>query len=183
MHAGATHRLPASGAKKTKSPPTSHSSGEWSWREWAWTEETQDGRPENLGSRDGTDPCGGRRPTLPSPKARGGFIIPYRNLPRVAPSIIHGCRGRGVLRTWCARAPAKWVLDEQRFTPPNIEARPSASGARRRSYTRGSEVGDRCRPSLKPNQEPNQGRSRSSNTTVHTHSQISSPHARCTHHP
>ena len=40
------------------------------------------------------------------------------------------------------------ALDEQRFTPPNIEARPSASGARRRSYTRGSEVGDRCRPSL-----------------------------------
>ena len=40
------------------------------------------------------------------------------------------------------------ALDEQRFTPPNIEARPSASGARRRSYTRGSEVGDRCRPSF-----------------------------------
>ena len=32
---------------------------------------------------------------------------------------------------------------------PNIEALPSASGARRRSYTRGSEVGDRYRPSLK----------------------------------
>ena len=31
------------------------------------------------------------------------------------------------------------ALDEKRFTPPNIEARPSASGARRRSYTRGSE--------------------------------------------
>ena len=31
-------------------------------------------------------------------------------------------------------------LDEKRFgTPRNIEARPSASGARRRSYTRGSE--------------------------------------------
>ena len=40
----------------------------------------------------------------------------------------------------------------RRFTPPNIEARPSASRARCRSYTRGSEVGlgDRCRPSLKP---------------------------------
>ena len=53
-----------------------------------------------------------------------------------------------------ACGPAKRVLDcwtsERRFTPPNIEARPSASGARRRSYTRGSEVGDRCRPSLKP---------------------------------
>ena len=35
------------------------------------------------------------------------------------------------------------ALDEQRFTPPDIEARPSASGARSRSYTRGSEVGDR----------------------------------------
>ena len=32
------------------------------------------------------------------------------------------------------------LLDERRFTPPNIEARPSASGARRRSYTRGSEA-------------------------------------------
>ena len=45
-----------------------------------------------------------------------------------------------------ARGPAKRELDERRFTPPDIEARPSASGARRRSYTRGSEVGDRCRP-------------------------------------
>ena len=40
------------------------------------------------------------------------------------------------------------ALDEKRFTPTNIEARQSASGARSRSYTRGSEVGDRCRPSL-----------------------------------
>ena len=40
------------------------------------------------------------------------------------------------------------ALDEKSFTPPNIEARQSASGARSRSYTRGSEVGDRCRPSL-----------------------------------
>ena len=45
-----------------------------------------------------------------------------------------GCAGEGA---------AKRALDERRFTPPNIEAR-------RRSYTRGSEVGDRCRPSLKP---------------------------------
>ena len=36
------------------------------------------------------------------------------------------------------------------FTPPNIEARPSASGARRRSYTRGVVRTDRCRASLKP---------------------------------
>ena len=27
------------------------------------------------------------------------------------------------------------ALDERRFTPPNIEARPSAGGARSRSYT------------------------------------------------
>ena len=66
-------------------------------------------------------------------------MIPYRNLPRAAPPGSHGCRG--------VRAPAKWVLDEKRFTPPNIEARPSASGARRRSYTRGGEVPV---PSLKP---------------------------------
>jgi hypothetical protein len=33
------------------------------------------------------------------------------------------------------------ALDERRFAPPNLEARPSASGARRRSYTRCSEVG------------------------------------------
>ena len=65
--------------------------------------------------------------------------VPSRNLPRAAPSMGAGACG-----------PAKRVLDERRFTPPNIEARPSASGARRRSYTRGSEVGDRCRPSLKP---------------------------------
>ena len=33
-----------------------------------------EGRPGNLqGSRDGTDPCGGRCPTLPLPKARGGL--------------------------------------------------------------------------------------------------------------
>jgi len=72
-------------------------------------------------------------------KARGGFTIPYRNLLRAAPTMGTGACG-----------PAKRVLDERRFTPPNIEARPSASGARRRSYTRGSEVGDRYRPSLKP---------------------------------
>ena len=72
-------------------------------------------------------------------EARGGFTIPYRNLPRAAPPMGDGACG-----------PAKRVLDERRFTPPNIEARPSASGARRQSYTRGSEVGDRYRPSLKP---------------------------------
>ena len=45
----------------------------------------------------------------------------------------------------------------RRFTPPNIEARPSASGARRWSYTRGSEVGGRCRPSLNHNHNYNHG--------------------------
>ena len=52
----------------------------------------------------------------------GGGIIPYRNLPRAAPTMGTGACG-----------PAKRVLDERRFTPPHIEARPSASGARRRS--------------------------------------------------
>ena len=66
-------------------------------------------------------------------RARGGLIIPYRNLPCAVPPM--GTRG--------ARASKAGALDERRFTPPNIEAR-------RRSYTRGSEVGDRCRPSLKP---------------------------------
>ena len=65
------------------------------------------------------------------------------------------CRGTSVRHVGVrdlseARGPAKRALDEKRFTPPNIEARPSASGARRQSYTRGSEVGDRCRPSIKP---------------------------------
>ena len=89
MHAGATHRLPASGAKKTKSPPTSHSSGEWSWREWAWTEETQDGRPENLGSRDGTDPstpvgAGAQHSFTPKPEVASQYhtvISRARHLP------------------------------------------------------------------------------------------------------
>ena len=75
----------------------------------------------------------------PYPTARDGFIIPYRNLPRAAP--LMGARG-------VRAGEAGIASDERRFTPPNIEARPSASGARRRSYSRGSEAGDRCWPSL-----------------------------------
>ena len=57
----------------------------------------------------------------------------------------HGCQRRaGQQKRYSTRA------DRAGINPGNIEARPSASGARRRSYTRGSEVGDRCRPSLKP---------------------------------
>ena len=54
---------------------------------------------------------------------------PYRNLLCAAPSIGTPWRRAG--------PPAKRALDERRFTPPNIEARQSASEARRRSYTRG----------------------------------------------
>ena len=74
----------------------------------------RDGRPRNQGSRDGTDPLRGPVPNQPppNPKARGGFTIPYRNLLRAAPTM--GTRACG---------PAKRVLDERRFTPPNIEAR------------------------------------------------------------
>ena len=70
-------------------------------------------------------------------RASGGFIIPYRNLPCAAPP--KGARG--------ARASEVGIaLDEKRFvTPPNIAARPSTSGARSRSYTRGSEIAGRTR--------------------------------------
>ena len=56
----------------------------------------------------------------------------------------HGCQR-------CAGQQSGHRAGREKVHPtPNIEAQPSASGARRRSYTRGSEVGDRCRPSLKP---------------------------------
>ena len=83
----------------------------------------------------------------PFPEARGGLnyhtvISRTRHLPWVP--------GRAGQRS-------EQELGERRFTPPNIEARPSASGARRRSYSRGSEVGDRCRPSLNYNHNHNMG--------------------------
>ena len=88
--------------------------------------------------RTGRTPAGAGSQTN-QPRSQRWLKTPYRTLPRATPTM--GVRG--------ARASeAGDALDEQRFTPPNIEARPSASGARRRSYTRGSEVGDRCRPSL-----------------------------------
>ena len=48
-------------------------------------------------------------------------------------------------RAACVDRRSEWALRRERNwvgTPPNIEARPSASGARSRSYTRGSEVGE-----------------------------------------
>ena len=66
--------------------------------------------------------------------------------PRAAPPMM-GAGGA------CGPRPAKWVLDEKKFTPVPTKHRGTAvraSEARRRSYSRGSEVGDRCRPSLKP---------------------------------
>ena len=56
---------------------------------------------------------------------------PQRNPPCAAPPM--GARGAQASEVGIA-------LDEKRFTPPSIEARPSASRAPRRSYTRGSEV-------------------------------------------
>ena len=84
--------------------------------------------PSSAGQR---EPTPHTHPPAIRPETNTCTIIgsPNRNLPRAAPPMGAGACG-----------PAKWVLDERRFTPPNIEARPSASGARRRSYTRGSEV-------------------------------------------
>ena len=64
------------------------------------------------------------KPPTPQPAVAGGFIIQ------------HPLAGAG---------------PERRSSPHQTSRhRPSASGARRRSCTRGSEVGDRYRPSLKP---------------------------------
>ena len=97
---------------------------------------------------------GSRTLRNPSPfhlKARGGFTIPYRRFSHARHPTSHA---RAMAPIWVPeawRGPAKRriALDaERRFAPPNIEARPSASGARGRSYTRGSEVGTRRGPSL-----------------------------------
>ena len=109
-----------------------------------------------LGSRRPWPPESSTSPTVP-PKARDGFIIPYRNLLCAAPPM--GARGARVLARASkvphlkrASAIALEPGHEKRFTLPvptkHRGTGPSASGARRRSYTRGSEVGDRCRPSL-----------------------------------
>jgi hypothetical protein len=94
-----------------------------------------------VGSTHGRDgpPTGAGAQPLHSPK---WLKTPYCNL-----------RARYLPWVPEARRPAKALhtrADRAGINPGNIEARPSASGARRRSYTRGSEVGDRCRPSLKP---------------------------------
>ena len=74
----------------------------------------------------GRTPTVGPEPNPPIPHSQRWLTIPYRNLLRAAPSM-----GGGGTRA----GEAGIASDERRFTPPNIEARPSASGARSRSYT------------------------------------------------
>ena len=103
----------------------------------------QEGRPENLGSREGTGPCGGRCPTPPLPKASGGLKHH---------TVISSC-ARHLPWVPEARGPAREVgagREKAHPTKHRGTAERERSTRRRRSYTRGSEVGDRCRPSLKP---------------------------------
>ena len=63
---------------------------------------------------------------LPSP--------PYRTLPRAAPTMADAM-GATDCHKGARVSEVGNALDEQRFTPPKIEVRPSASGARRRGAT------------------------------------------------
>ena len=58
---------------------------------------------------------------------------------------LRACASRLVVHLCCCCCTAAAEsISKQPVSRRHIEARPSASGARRRSYTRGSEVGDRC---------------------------------------
>ena len=83
--------------------------------------ETRDGHPETPGSHPGRDgPLRGPVPKPNQPRSQRWLKTPYRTLLHVAPTM-----GAGGVRA----SEVGDALDEQRFTPPNIEARPSASGA------------------------------------------------------